>query len=84
MTDVTVVIGAGSIGVAIARRVSAGTPILLADEKEQEPGAGPVTLQASRRGPLPPPPASACSGVRRLNGHGGTAPCPTMRTCSMS
>ena len=31
MTDVTVVIGAGSIGVAIARRVSAGKYVLLAD-----------------------------------------------------
>ena len=31
MTDVTVVIGAGSIGQAIARRVSAGEHVLLAD-----------------------------------------------------
>ena len=31
MTNVTVVIGAGSIGQAIARRVSAGKHVLLAD-----------------------------------------------------
>lgn len=35
MTDVTVVIGAGSIGQAIARRVSAGKRILLADLKQE-------------------------------------------------
>ena len=35
MTDVVVVIGAGSIGQAIARRVSAGKHILLADLKQQ-------------------------------------------------
>lgn len=34
MKSVTVLIGAGSIGVAIARRVSAGKHILLADLKE--------------------------------------------------
>ena len=31
MSDVVIVIGAGSIGVAIARRVSAGKHVLLAD-----------------------------------------------------
>jgi NAD(P)-dependent dehydrogenase (short-subunit alcohol dehydrogenase family) len=31
MSGVTVVIGAGSIGLAIARRVSAGKQVLLAD-----------------------------------------------------
>ncbi|MBR0558479.1 SDR family oxidoreductase [Neokomagataea anthophila] len=35
MTHVTVVIGSGSIGVAIARRVSAGKHILLADLREE-------------------------------------------------
>ncbi|EPL07091.1 hypothetical protein CF161_17824 [Pseudomonas sp. CF161] len=35
MTEVTVVIGAGSIGQAIARRVSAGKQVLLADCSKQ-------------------------------------------------
>ncbi len=35
MTEVTVVIGAGSIGQAIARRVSAGKHVLLADLREE-------------------------------------------------
>ncbi|MDJ0932804.1 SDR family oxidoreductase [Breoghania sp.] len=35
MTDVTVVIGAGSIGQAIARRVSSGANVVLADLKER-------------------------------------------------
>jgi phosphoglycerate dehydrogenase-like enzyme len=35
MTDVTVVIGAGAIGQAIARRVSAGKHVLLADLKQE-------------------------------------------------
>ena len=35
MTSVIVVIGAGSIGQAIARRVSAGKHILLADLRQQ-------------------------------------------------
>lgn len=35
MTDVVVVIGAGSIGQAIARRVSAGKHVLLADLQQQ-------------------------------------------------
>jgi NAD(P)-dependent dehydrogenase (short-subunit alcohol dehydrogenase family) len=35
MTDVTVAIGAGSIGQAIARRVSAGKHVLLADLKQE-------------------------------------------------
>lgn len=35
MTSVTVVIGAGSIGQAVARRVSAGRKVLLADLREQ-------------------------------------------------
>jgi saccharopine dehydrogenase-like NADP-dependent oxidoreductase len=35
MTDVVVVIGAGSIGQAIARRVSAGKQVVLADLREE-------------------------------------------------
>ena len=35
MSEVVVVIGAGSIGIAIARRISAGKHILLADVREQ-------------------------------------------------
>lgn len=35
MTDVTVVVGAGSIGQAIARRVSSGRHVLLADLKQE-------------------------------------------------
>jgi hypothetical protein len=35
MTKVTVVIGAGSIGQAIAQRVSAGKHVLLADLKKE-------------------------------------------------
>lgn len=36
MTDVTVVIGAGQIGQAIARRVSAGKHVLLADLRQSK------------------------------------------------
>jgi len=39
MTNVTVVIGAGSIGQAIARRVSAGKHVLLADLREENAAA---------------------------------------------
>ena len=39
MTDVIVVIGAGSIGQAIARRVSAGKHVLLADLNQQNADA---------------------------------------------
>jgi NAD(P)-dependent dehydrogenase (short-subunit alcohol dehydrogenase family) len=42
MTDVVVVIGAGSIGQAIARRVSAG--VLLADLRQENADAGARTL----------------------------------------
>jgi predicted dinucleotide-binding enzyme len=35
MKSVTVVVGAGSIGQAIARRVSAGKHVLLADLREE-------------------------------------------------
>ena len=35
MTDVTVVVGAGSIGQAIARRVSSGRHVVLADLKQE-------------------------------------------------
>ena len=37
MTDVTVVVGAGSIGQAIARRVGAGNHLLLADRRREKP-----------------------------------------------
>jgi len=45
MKNVTVVIGAGSIGQAIARRVSAGKHILLADLREQNANAAAKTLR---------------------------------------
>ena len=45
MTDVTVVIGAGSIGVAIARRVSAGKYVLLADLHLEKADAATEVLQ---------------------------------------
>jgi len=45
MTDVTVVIGAGSIGVAIARRVSAGKHVLLADLRLESADAAAEVLQ---------------------------------------
>src|SRR5215212_603423 len=44
MTNVTVVIGAGSIGQAIARRVSAGKHVLLADLRQDNADAAAKTL----------------------------------------
>jgi len=44
MTDVIVVIGAGSIGQAIARRVSAGKQVLLADIKQENADAAAKVL----------------------------------------
>ncbi len=44
MTDVTVVIGAGSIGQSIARRVSAGKHVLLADLREETADAAAKVL----------------------------------------
>jgi NAD(P)-dependent dehydrogenase (short-subunit alcohol dehydrogenase family) len=44
MTDVNVVIGPGSIGRAIARRVSAGRRVLLADLREENASAAAKTL----------------------------------------
>jgi NAD(P)-dependent dehydrogenase (short-subunit alcohol dehydrogenase family) len=44
MTNVIVVIGAGSIGQAIARRVSAGKQVLLADLKQENADAAEKTL----------------------------------------
>src|SRR5277367_916348 len=44
MTNVTVVIGAGSIGLAIARRVSTGKHVLLADLKEENADAAAKVL----------------------------------------
>lgn len=48
MTQVVVVIGAGSIGQAIARRVSAGRHVLLADLREE--GARTAATNFGRRG----------------------------------
>lgn len=45
MTNVIVVIGAGSIGQAIARRVSAGKPVLLADLSQENADAAARTLR---------------------------------------
>src|SRR5450631_3140494 len=44
MTSVIVVIGAGSIGQAIARRVSAGKHVLLADLRPENAGAAAKVL----------------------------------------
>ena len=44
MTNVIVVIGAGSIGQAIARRVSAGKHVLLADLRQQNADAAAKVL----------------------------------------
>jgi NAD(P)-dependent dehydrogenase (short-subunit alcohol dehydrogenase family) len=44
MKHVTVVIGAGSIGQAIARRVSAGKHVLLADLRQENADAAAKTL----------------------------------------
>jgi saccharopine dehydrogenase-like NADP-dependent oxidoreductase len=44
MTDVIVVIGAGSIGQAIARRISAGKRVLLADLSQQNADAAAKVL----------------------------------------
>ena len=44
MKNVTVVIGAGSIGQAMARRVRAGRHVLLADLRQQKADAAPQTL----------------------------------------
>ena len=45
MSDVIVVIGAGSIGQAIARRVSAGKQVVLADLHEQNADAAAQVLR---------------------------------------
>jgi len=47
MTDVIVVIGAGSIGQAIARRVSAGKKVLLADLKADNSAAAAKVLSVA-------------------------------------
>src|SRR5436190_24377972 len=44
MKDVIVVIGSGSIGQAIARRVSAGKRVILADLREENANAAAKTL----------------------------------------
>jgi NAD(P)-dependent dehydrogenase (short-subunit alcohol dehydrogenase family) len=44
MTNVVVVVGAGSIGQAIARRVSAGKHILLADLRQENSDAAETVL----------------------------------------
>ena len=50
MTDVIVVIGSGSIGQAIARRVSAGKRVLLADlRRDQAEAVATVMGEAVRR-----------------------------------
>ena len=45
MTDVTVVVGAGSIGQAIARRVSSGAHVVLADLKRESAEAAAGVLE---------------------------------------
>lgn len=46
MKDVVVVIGSGAIGQAIARRVSTGKHVLLADLREENANAAARTLSA--------------------------------------
>lgn len=48
--NVTVVIGAGSIGQAIARRVSAGKHVVLADLRQENAEGGLAIVIASRDG----------------------------------
>jgi NAD(P)-dependent dehydrogenase (short-subunit alcohol dehydrogenase family) len=50
MTEVVVVIGPGSIGQAIARRVSAGKHVVLADLRQgnADAAAGPPASQSAR------------------------------------
>ena len=50
MTNVIAVIGAGSIGQAIVRRVAAGKQALLADIKLENADAAAKTLKAARDG----------------------------------
>lgn len=45
MTDVTVVIGAGGIGLAIARRISSGRHVLLADHRQESADAAAKLLE---------------------------------------
>ena len=45
MSNVIVVIGAGSIGQAIARRVSAGKKVLLADVRQENAEAAAVVMR---------------------------------------
>jgi NAD(P)-dependent dehydrogenase (short-subunit alcohol dehydrogenase family) len=47
MSDVIVVIGAGSIGQAVARRVSAGKHVLLADLRQQNANAAAEILRSA-------------------------------------
>jgi len=54
MTDVTVVIGAGSIGVAIARRVSSGKHVLLADLRLENADAAAEVPRTQALRPVPP------------------------------
>jgi len=49
MSNVIVVIGAGSIGQAIARRVSAGKQVLLADLREENAAAAAKVLNDAGR-----------------------------------
>src|ERR1700753_2004896 len=67
MTDVVVVIGAGSIGQAIARRVSAGKHVLLADlRQENADAAARVLKDAGFEGSVATVGASSRSSVPEL------------------
>ena len=59
MADVTVVIGAGSMGVAIARRISDSMHVLLADLNLENADAAPA--QGESRGVV----EQGCVGLRR-------------------
>ena len=81
VSNVTVVIGAGSIGQAIARRVSAGKHVLLADLREENAAAAAqvlsnagfevstATIDVSSRESEAPPVAAGFGS----NGHGWRA-----------
>jgi NAD(P)-dependent dehydrogenase (short-subunit alcohol dehydrogenase family) len=78
MSHVIVVIGAGSIGQAIARRVSAGKHVVLADLRQQNADAAAEVLATpdsrSARRPLTCRLASRCTPWSRPQRHSATSP----------
>ena len=71
MTDVIVLVGAGSIGQAIARRVSAGKHVLLADLRQENADAAAKTLsEAGFDVSAATVDVSSRAGVEALSAHG--------------